>query len=127
MLGSDTELTFSELVVQVGDSIIYLISSVLEPPASVINTAVSDLRLSTFVASIYAASLDQNLSTAPAVSYLVPDNSAFTSLGLVMSYLLLPTSRTELRSVIQYHAIDELVYLDDFPIGGSRQIGRAHV
>ena len=121
MLGSDTELTFSELVVQVGDSIIYLISSVLEPPASVINTAVSDLRLSTFVASIYAASLDQNLSTAPAVSYLVPDNSAFTSLGLVMSYLLLPTSRTELRSVIQYHAIDELVYLDDFPIGGSRR------
>ncbi|KAL8290110.1 hypothetical protein RQP46_003049 [Phenoliferia psychrophenolica] len=105
----------------VGESIIYLISSVLEPPASVVNTAVSDLRLSTFVASIYAASLDQILSSAPAVTYLIPDNGAFTSLGLVMSYLLLPTSRTELRSVVEYHAIDELVYLDDFPVGGSRR------
>ncbi|KAK4701225.1 hypothetical protein P7C70_g5009, partial [Phenoliferia sp. Uapishka_3] len=107
--------------VRVGDSIIYLISSVLVPPASVVTTAVSDLRLSTFVASIYAASLDQILSTAPAVTYFIPDNNAFTSLGLVMSYLLLPTSRSELRSLIRYHAVDELVYLDDFPAGGSRR------
>jgi uncharacterized surface protein with fasciclin (FAS1) repeats len=105
--------------VVVGDSIIYLISSVLYPPTSVVTEAVSDLRLSTFVASVYAASLDKVLARQPAVTYLVPDNTAFTSLGLVMSYLLLPVARAELRSLIRYHAIDEIVYLDDFPVGRS--------
>ncbi|GAA5886633.1 hypothetical protein JCM5296_005355 [Sporobolomyces johnsonii] len=103
----------------VGDSVIYLISSVLEPPTSVITSAVSDLRLSTFVASVYAATLDGTLATQPAVTYLVPTNKAFASLGLVMSYLLLPSARQELRSLLKYHAIDELVYLDDFPRTGS--------
>lgn len=79
----------------------------------------SDLRLSTFVASVYAASLDKVLSRQPAVTYLVPENNAFTSLGLVMSYLLLPLARAELRSVVRYHAIDEIVYLDEFPLGGA--------
>lgn len=112
---------FLPSVVEVGNSIIYLIGSVLQPPASVVTTAVSDLRLSTFVASVYAASLDRFLSTAPAVTYLIPNNRAFASLGLCMSYLLLPSSRAELRSVLRYHAIDEIAYLDDFPIGGSRR------
>lgn len=104
---------------QVGDSIIYLLSSVLDPPSSVVTTAVSDLRLSTFVASVYAASLDKILNKSPAITYLIPDNNAFTSLGLVMSYLLLPAARNELRSLIRYHAIDEVVYLDEFPVGGA--------
>ena len=49
----------NSFAVQVGDSIIYLLASVLEPPSSVVTTAVSDLRLSTFVAAVYAASLDK--------------------------------------------------------------------
>lgn len=109
----------NSFAVQVGDSIIYLLASVLEPPSSVVTTAVSDLRLSTFVAAVYAASLDKTLSRSPAITYLIPHNPAFTSLGLVMSYLLLPTARDELRSLIRYHAIDEIVYLDEFPIGGA--------
>lgn len=108
-----------KLQVQVGDTIIYLLSSVLEPPTSIVTTAVSDLRLSTFVASVYAASLDRVFSQAPAITYLVPENTAFSSLGLVMSYLLLPVARDELRSVLRYHAIDEIAYLDEFPSGGS--------
>ncbi|GAA5987107.1 hypothetical protein JCM10908_001028 [Rhodotorula pacifica] len=107
--------------VVVGDSIIYLLSSLIEPPPIAITAAVSDLRLSTFVASVYAAALDGTLATQPAVTYLVPTNPAFTALGLTMQYLLLPTSRDELRSVLKYHAVDEVVYLDDFPhSGGAR-------
>ncbi|SCZ98884.1 BZ3500_MvSof-1268-A1-R1_Chr7-1g09305 [Microbotryum saponariae] len=105
--------------VVVGNTVIYLISSTLEPPAPIINQAVSDLRLSTFVASVYAASLDHTLAHQPAVTYLVPDNEAFTSLGLVMSYLLLPTARAELRSLVRYHAIDEIVFFEDFPRTGA--------
>ncbi|GAA5861216.1 hypothetical protein JCM3774_002230 [Rhodotorula dairenensis] len=107
--------------VVVGDSIIYLLSSLIEPPPIAITAAVSDLRLSTFVASVYAAALDGTLATRPAVTYLVPTNPAFGDLGLTMQYLLLPTSRNELRSVLKYHAVDEVVYLDDFPrSGGAR-------
>ncbi|GAA5841472.1 hypothetical protein JCM11251_007151 [Rhodosporidiobolus azoricus] len=105
----------------VGNSIIYLVSSLLEPPPPVITAAVSDLRLSTFVASIYAAALDGTLSLQPAVTYLLPTKKAFDSLGLTMSYLLLPSSRSELRSVLKYHAVDEIVYIDGFPrSGGAR-------
>ncbi|BGP39203.1 hypothetical protein JCM10450v2_003158 [Rhodotorula kratochvilovae] len=105
----------------VGDSIIYLVSSLIEPPPTAITAAVSDLRLSTFVASVYAAALDGTLATQAAVTYLVPTNAAFGDLGLTMQYLLLPSSRPELRSVLRYHAVDEIVYLDDFPrSGGSR-------
>lgn len=107
--------------VVIGNSIIYLVSALLEPPPTAITAAVSDLRLSTFVASVYAAALDGTLATQPAVTYLVPTNAAFAALGLTMQYLLLPTSRPELRSVLEYHAVDEVVYLDDFPrSGGSR-------
>lgn len=118
-IGLTDELPLHYSSVEVGDSIIYLLSSVLEPPTSVITTAVSDLRLSTFVASIYAASLDKVFSSAPGITYLVPENNAFTQLGLVMSYLLLPIAREELQSVLRYHALDEIVYLDEFPIGGG--------
>ncbi|GAA6046845.1 hypothetical protein JCM3770_005672 [Rhodotorula araucariae] len=105
----------------VGGSIIYLVSSLIEPPPTAITAAVSDLRLSTFVASVYAAALDGTLATQAAVTYLVPTNAAFGDLGLTMQYLLLPASRPELRSVLKYHAVDEVVYLGDFPrSGGSR-------
>ena len=105
----------------VGDSIIYLVSSLIEPPPTVITAAVSDLRLSTFVAAVYAAGIDGTLATRAAVTYFVPTNAAFGDLGLTMQYLLLPSSRAELASVLRFHAIDEVVYLGDFPrSGGAR-------
>lgn len=92
----------------------------MEPPGPLITTAVGDLRLSTFVASVYAARLDRILSRTPSITYLVPSNKAFATLNLVMSYLLLPSSRNELSSLLKYHAIDEIDYLADFaPRGGS--------
>lgn len=106
-------------LVEVGHSIIYLVSTILEPPTSVISTAVSDLRLSTFIASVYSAKLDQVLALTPSVTYLVPTNQAFERLGLVMSYLLLPTAARELEQVLRYHAIDEVVYGRDFPRAGQ--------
>lgn len=106
--------------IAVGNSLIYLLSSVIEPPSNVITTAVSDLRLSTFVAAVYAAGLDHTLNSQPAVTYLVPSNLAFADLGLVMSYLLLPMAKHDLRFLIEYHAIDgEVLYLDRFPVGGG--------
>ncbi|GAA5963846.1 hypothetical protein JCM3765_004038 [Sporobolomyces pararoseus] len=103
--------------VEVGNSIIYLISTILEPPTSLISTAVTDLRLSTFVASVYSTKLDKTFSTTPSITFLIPTNQAFEKLGLVMSYLLLPlpNCKKELENLLRYHAIDQLVYSRDFP------------
>ncbi|KAE8233514.1 hypothetical protein CF326_g1452 [Tilletia indica] len=121
--------------VTVGPSLIYLTPAFLTPPTNPIQTAVSSLELSTFVAAVFSAHLDGGLKRAPAVTYLIPSNSAFENLGLVMPYLLSGnkpelgkslntldgsggdpvTPRDELRSLVEFHAIDSIVYLQDFP------------
>jgi uncharacterized surface protein with fasciclin (FAS1) repeats len=108
--------------VEVGGSVIYLISQLLSPPLNPIQTAVSSLSLSTFVATVFSAELDKAIKSAPGISYLVPHNDAFEALGLAMPYLLLPReeSRAELRSVVEYHALDRIVYLADFAKGSTR-------
>lgn len=55
------------------------------------------------------------IQRAPGVTYMIPNNDAFSGLGLAMSYLLLPESQPALQAVIQYHAIDQVLYLEDFP------------
>lgn len=99
--------------VKIGNSIIYLVSKVLEPPPDVLQTAMTDLSLSTFVASVYAAGLDKVLKSTPATTVFAPVNEAFTQLGLAMNYLLLPAARNELRTFIRYHAIDEIAYMSE--------------
>ncbi|KAJ9111135.1 hypothetical protein QFC19_001334 [Naganishia cerealis] len=98
--------------VEIGDSIIYLISTLLEPPGDLVQTAVSDLSLSTFVASLFAAGLDKFVKRSPSKTYFVPQNKAFEELGLVMKYLLLQDAKPDLKKLIRYHAVDQVVYLD---------------
>lgn len=125
--GKPSEHFFGDLIsvsdpinaVVIGPSIIYPVSQPLEPPSDVLQTAMTDLRLSTFVASVYAAGLDKRLKRAPATTLLAPVNQAFDDLGLVMSYLLLPSSLSELRSVVRYHFLDEVIYLNDLQQGDS--------
>lgn len=90
----------------------------MSPPDDVLQTAVSDLQLSTFIAAVYAADLDRSVRKTPAVSYFLPRNRAFTALGLVMKYLLLPEGKDELRRVLKYHALKDLIYSADVEPGG---------
>ncbi|SJX60294.1 uncharacterized protein SRS1_11608 [Sporisorium reilianum f. sp. reilianum] len=93
---------------------IYVVSQLLQPPSDPIQTAVSYLSLSTFVATVFSADLKKAVERAPGVSYLVPTNDAFTGLGLAMNYLLLPESQHLLQALVEYHAIDKIVYKSDF-------------
>lgn len=104
---------------ETGNSIVYLISTLLEPPSDVIQTAVSDLSLSTFVASTFAAGLDKFVKRSPSKTYLAPQNKAFEELGLVMSYLVLPDAKPDLKKLIRYHMVDEVKYLGDIPLGNG--------
>ncbi|CEH19456.1 Fasciclin and related adhesion glycoproteins [Ceraceosorus bombacis] len=108
--------------VEVGGSIIYLISQLLQVPLNPIQTAVSSLTLSTFVATVFSAELDKPIKRAPGITYFVPHNDAFSALGLAMNYLLLPREgpRAELRSVVEYHAVDRVVYVQDFVKGAKK-------
>lgn len=105
-------------------AIIYPISQLLAPPEDPIQTAVSaSLHLSTFVAAVFSCQLDEAVKRAPGVTYLVPNNDAFTNLGgMIMRYLLFnrDESRKALRRLVEYHAIDEIVYSQDF-VRGLRQ------
>jgi uncharacterized surface protein with fasciclin (FAS1) repeats len=80
-------------------------------------TAVSDLQLSTFIAAVYAAELDHTVLSTPAISYFIPRNKAFGALGLAMQYLLLPEGKDDLRKVIKYHAVNKLIYSQDVQEG----------
>lgn len=94
-------------------------SSLLAPPIDVLQTAVSDLQLSTFIAAVYAADLDRYVKRTPGVTYLMPRNRAFAQLGLTMNYLLLSEGKDDLRKVIKYHAIDSIVYTPNIARGDT--------
>ena len=101
--------------VEVKDAaMIYVVSQLLQPPSDPVQTAVSYLSLSTFVATVFSADLKKAVERAPGVSYLVPTNDAFTGLGLAMNYLLLPESQHLLQALVEYHAIDKIAYKSDF-------------
>lgn len=103
--------------VKSGKSVIYLINKVIMPPDDVLQTAVSDLQLSTFIAAVYAADLDQFVKHSPGTTFFIPRNRAFNSLGLAMNYLLLPEGKDELRKVLKYHAIQQVLYTGDSETG----------
>ena len=101
--------------IEVDNCIIYLISRILEPPSTFVSTAL-DRGLSTFVASVYASTLDkQLLHHSPATTFLAPTNSAFDYLGLAMNYFLLTSARDELIDLLRYHSIRGIVYSNTIP------------
>jgi uncharacterized surface protein with fasciclin (FAS1) repeats len=101
------------------DYMIYLVSTLNDPPTDVIQTAVSDLNLSTFVASLFAAGLNRLVHKAAGVTWLAPTNQAFSDLGLGGRYLLGPGGKDDLRRVVRYHALDGLVYNTDMVPGST--------
>lgn len=107
--------------VEVGRSIIYRVRSFLDPPPDFVETAVTSLDLTTFLAATFAARLDNRIRSAGAVTPLAPDNRAWTRLGLGRDYLLLPEARAKLRAILQHHVVDEVVYLEDLRAGGPGQ------
>lgn len=71
---------------------------------------VVDLRLSTFIASLFASDLQQQVLHYPGITLFVPTNDAFAQLDLVTRYLLLPEAREDLQSVVKYHVGDRILY-----------------
>ncbi|CDZ96726.1 Fasciclin and related adhesion glycoproteins [Phaffia rhodozyma] len=121
--GGWSEVTFSGVPVEPkpiespsDQSLIYLLppGSVIEPPEDIIQTALTDLSLSVFIGALISTSLSHDLkSYADGLTILAPRNVAFEQLGLVIKYLLLPEAKAELKDVLGFHVLKDVVYLED--------------
>ncbi|GAB5586900.1 hypothetical protein Unana1_01800 [Umbelopsis nana] len=107
--------------VEVRGSQIYSISDVLTPPEDLLNTLITDLELSTFIASLYTAGTEQKLLDTKGVTIFVPSNEAYAHLGLAAKYLLHPEAKSKLSTVIYHHAVPSLLYSPDFPENDSAE------
>lgn len=96
-----------------GKDRIFFLSQLLEPPPDPMQIAVSTLTMSTFVAWIYSAGLEEIIQDGVALTGLVPTNVAFERLGVFASFLLDAKNRYFLADVLKYHFIPRAVYSPD--------------
>jgi solute carrier family 25 carnitine/acylcarnitine transporter 20/29 len=106
--------------VEINNTIIYLVTRPLAPPVDVLQAALPSLHLSTYLAAVFSTSLANTVKNLPRTTFLIPRNSAWEKLGLVTSYLLMSSSKTDLESVILHHALDSVQYLQSMLNGTDR-------
>ncbi|KAF9915529.1 hypothetical protein BX616_005979 [Lobosporangium transversale] len=106
--------------VQIGKSIIYLISKTLELPKSLVKTIKHDESLARYMDALSLTGLDKRLSDARGVTVFAPSTSAWESLGLVKNYLLLnDSSFSALESVVRYAIVEDIRYTAGFKQGST--------
>lgn len=90
------------------------------PPSDPLQTALPFLELSSFLAAVFSTSQADTLRKTPHTSLLIPRNSAFKRLGLLVSaHLLTASSKTDLENVLLHHAIDSVEYAVSFQNGSQ--------
>ncbi|KAI0778602.1 FAS1 domain-containing protein [Trametes elegans] len=110
--------------VEVNNTLIYFVSRPLIPPADIMETALPNLELSSFVASIFSTNLAETLKSTPRTTLLMPPNAAFKRLGMLVSdYLLSSSSKADLERVIRHHAVQGVEYADPLVGGSQRTFG----
>ncbi|WFD36049.1 hypothetical protein MCUN1_002920 [Malassezia cuniculi] len=92
--------------IKAGNSLIYLVDDMLQPPSKLLRTMASFGTLSTFTAALVNSGYDRRLAERRG-ALLVPDDEAFRRLGLTAKYLALPSasSRADLDAVLRLHTL----------------------
>lgn len=109
---------------EVNNTIIYFISHPLVPPADALTTALPQLDLSSFLAAVFSTTIAEKLKTTPRTTLLIPRNSAFKRLGMLVSgHLLSASSKGDLERVIQHHTLAGVEYTDSLLEGSQRTYG----
>ncbi|KAH9858223.1 FAS1 domain-containing protein [Lenzites betulinus] len=107
--------------VEINNTVIYFVSRPLVPPGDVMETALPELELSTFIAGIFSTNLAEILKSTPRTTLLMPPNGAFRRLGLLVSnHLLASSSKADLERVIRHHALVDVEYADPLVSGSQR-------
>ncbi|KAI8981247.1 FAS1 domain-containing protein [Trametes punicea] len=110
--------------VEVNNTLIYFVSRPLVPPADVMETALTELEYSTFVAGVFSTNLAETLKSSSRTTLLVPPNEAFRRLGMLVSaHLLSSSSKADFERVIRHHAVSGVEYADSIVDGSQRTYG----
>ncbi|KAJ6604502.1 carnitine/acyl carnitine carrier [Mycena vulgaris] len=97
--------------IAVNNTLIYFISRPLVPPSDALQTILPLQDLSLFLASVFSASIADMLNSTRRTSLLVPHNSAFKRLGMLVSaHLLAVSSKKDLKNVLLHHTLDTVEY-----------------
>ncbi|KAG1817800.1 hypothetical protein EV424DRAFT_1324215 [Suillus variegatus] len=105
----------------IDNTVVYFISSPLEPPVDPLQTALPSLELSSFLAAVFSTSIAEDIKKTPRATFLIPHNAAFKRLGkLVSDHLLAASSKTDLERVIRHHIIDGIEYSQSLVNGSAR-------
>jgi uncharacterized surface protein with fasciclin (FAS1) repeats len=100
-------------IVSINNDIIYQITEPLTLPGDILAKLVLDLDLSTFIATLYVSEVVDEIKNTPGLTLFVPTNEAFQNLGLVAKYLLHSSAKSQLQTVLRYHAARSLLYYDE--------------
>ncbi|WFD42517.1 hypothetical protein MPSI1_001162 [Malassezia psittaci] len=98
------------------NSHIYLTDTILPVPGNVLQT----IQEHSHSVDVFSKALTKmplkEVVQAPSRSYLVPVDPAFRYLGLVSTWLLLPTkaSRADLKTMVDHHSFGKILYRGDF-------------
>lgn len=85
------------------------------------SAALPNLELSTFLAAVLSTNESEVLKTTPRTSLLLPYNSAFKRLGMLVSgHLLSPSSKSDLEKVLLHHTLSDVEYASSL-VNGSQQ------
>ncbi|KAG6832275.1 hypothetical protein H0H92_003508 [Tricholoma furcatifolium] len=106
--------------VKVNNTFLYFISRPIVPPVDPLQTSLPFLDLSSFLAAIFSTSQAETFRKAPHTTLLIPHNSAFRRLGLLVSAHLLGTSaKQDLENVLLHHALETVEYAQSLQNGSK--------
>ncbi|KAI7864090.1 FAS1 domain-containing protein [Mucor mucedo] len=97
----------------INENVIYRVSDPLDLPLDIFTRLVIDLELSTFIATLYVSGVIKDIKDSKAITLFVPTNQAFKNLGLVARYLVHPSGKTDLQTVLKYHVATSPLYYED--------------
>ncbi|CAG8684074.1 16355_t:CDS:2 [Cetraspora pellucida] len=122
---SDDALAFNDVYtigepVEIGNSIIYMLTKTLKLPGDILANAMRNRQLSNFVSAIHASDMLSTVQSSQGVTVFAPTNLAFSNLDLLIPYFLSPYGKDDLREVVMYHMLKKIVYTEDIPQGESQ-------
>jgi solute carrier family 25 carnitine/acylcarnitine transporter 20/29 len=113
-----TEIQFNGIgvvgeAVEIGNDVIYLLSSTMTPPQPIIKVLNNDKQLASMSTYIIINNIIQQVRSAKGITMIAPSSEAFLQLGLVNAYFLLHEAKADLNSVLLHHIINETIYSED--------------
>ena len=92
------------------NGVVHIVDQFIQPTRNVVELAVAETELSTFVTAVKAAQLDTALSGNGPFTVFAPTNAAFAALPkATLDFLLAPANKANLQTILNYHVLNQAV------------------